>query len=371
MRTPLDAKRITVKVGAGTLTNAEHRVDDAYIDQLAETIVGLRKTGREIILVSSGAIRTGVERMGLKFDSLSLPEKQAAAAVGQGLLIGKYEAGFNARGAVVGQILLTRDIVQFRRSYLNARNTLLTLLRLGATPIVNENDTVATEEIMFGDNDSLSAIAAIISDSDLLVLLSDVDGFFMDNPRLNPDAVMLDVVDEITPEMRAAAGGPLAEGGFGGMTTKLAAAETAAKAGIQAVIANGRTENVLERILAGESVGTLFSAAGGQFHGKKKWIALIPVTEGKIILNPGACDMIRDGGKSLLPAGIIETAGNFDQGACVEICDPRGFCFARGLSAYSAAEIEKIKGKHTAEIEGILGYSHGEETIHRDNLALL
>ncbi|MFH1539652.1 MAG: glutamate 5-kinase [bacterium] len=367
----MERGRITIKVGASTLTDPGHRIDDAFLERFVADIAAVREAGWKVILVSSGAIRTGVDSMGLRFDSLSVSEKQAAAAIGQGLLMAKYTEMFAPHGIPAAQVLLTQDIVQFRKKYLNARNTLLKLISMGAIPIVNENDTVATEEIMFGDNDTLSAITAVLTDSDLLLLLSDVDGFYMEDPGLAGGGRAVPLIEEITEELRRAATGPRAGGGFGGMATKLSAAETAMNAGIKTVIANGREKNIVRRVAGGERIGTTFMKRDSHITGRKKWIAFVPKSEGKIIVNSGAREVIKEKGKSLLPSGIVGVEGAFERGACVEIAGEDGRSFARGLTGYSSEEIARIEGKHTREIEKCLGYSHGDETVHRDNLVIL
>ncbi|MEW5945377.1 MAG: glutamate 5-kinase [bacterium] len=362
---------IVVKVGTSTLTGEDDRIDDAFVERFVDDVAAVRLGGRGVVLVTSGAIRAGVERMNLRGRNLTIPQKQAAAAVGQGLLINKYTTLFARHGIVTSQVLLTRDIVHMRKKYLNARNTLLTLLEYGTVPIVNENDTIACEEIMFGDNDTLSAITALIVDADLLVLLSDVDGLYDREPGGGGDARLIPVVEEITPEIRELAGGPGTDSGSGGMVTKISAAAVASEAGIRMVIANGRTENVVRRIAGGEPLGTTFLPRESRMSSRKKWLAFGPSAEGRVVVNRGARDMIAGKGKSLLPAGIVRVEGEFENGACVEIADEENAVFARGLSNYSSAELATIKGRRSGEIENRLGFTLGDEAVHRDNLVVL
>ncbi|MEW6203117.1 MAG: glutamate 5-kinase [bacterium] len=364
-----EKQRIVVKIGASTLTDNRCCIDHAFMERFTEDVASVHRQGKDVVLVTSGAVRTGIERMGLR-DNLNVQQKQAAAAVGQGLLVQEYTMLFGRHNIIIAQVLITRDIVHFRNKYLNARNTLLTLLQYRIIPVVNENDTVAYEGIMFGGNDPLSAVTAVIVDADLLVVLTDVDGLYDTNPKKTKDAKIIPVVEQITDEIQGFAQGPIAGGGLGGMTTKVAAAKTATEAGIKTVIANGREKNVVQRIISGEALGTIFLPQESTLTSRKKWIACGPTPEGKIIVNEGAREMILHSGKSLLPSGIVRVEGEFDNGACVEIADESDKTFARGLTNYSAVEIDKIRGKHTREIKKVLGYNLGSEVIHRDNLTL-
>jgi glutamate 5-kinase len=302
---------------------------------------------------------------------MDITQKQTAAAVGQGILISRYIELFAKRDIVVGQVLLTPDITNFRKKYLNARNTLRSLLSNRAIPIINENDTVSYDEIKFGDNDTLSAIAAILIGADLLVLLSDVEGVYDGDPKSDQDAKKISVIPEITEEILTAAGGPTNDGGFGGMATKIQAAQSAIESGIRMVVANGRTERVLERIVNGENIGTTFIPKESSLSARKKWLAFGCQTDGRIVVNQGARNAIINRGTSLLPSGIVSTEGTFDQGACVEICTPDGLCFAKGLTNYSTQELAQIKGLQSAEIRTILNFMIADEAVHRDDMVLL
>lgn len=365
------AGTIVVKVGTHTLVGPDGSIDNAYIKNFVGQLAARHALGERIIVVTSGAVRAGAEKLGLQPGKLDVAAKQAAAAVGQGLLMERYTRCFDKHGIVTAQILLTRDVFTNRKMYLNTRNTFMGLLERGVVPIVNENDTVAVEEIKFGDNDNLSAITAIIAGADLLLILSDVAGLFDDDPKKNPSAELICEVRDINSSVVSAARGTTSVGATGGMTTKIAAAKLAVGAGIRTVIAHGRKPDIIHNILGGECAGTTFLPKAESLTGKKKWIAFGPVANGRITVNDGARKMILSRGKSLLPVGVTAVSGRFEQGACVEIAGPSNEIFARGISNYSSAQVKKIMGIRSDRIPHILGFIISDDVVHRDNLVLL
>lgn len=364
----LNAKRIVVKVGSSLLTE-KNRLNLEMMEKIVDQLASLQKKNKEIILVTSGAIASGMGGLNLK-RLTSIPQKQAAAAVGQNLLMGIYERLFKKKGCLVAQILLTSEDIQDRERYLNARNTLLTLLNYKAIPIVNENDTVAVDEIKFGDNDTLSALVASKVEADLLIILTDTKGLYTADPKRRRGIRFIGEVSEITPQLERMASGPGTLRGTGGMVTKLRAAKISRSSGVAMVIADGRMKNVIKRILAGERLGTLFLPKE-KLKSRKRWIAFGVALKGKIRVDEGAEEAISKRGKSLLPSGIIEVKGRFSIGDGVSIIDEEGEEFARGIVSYSSSEIEKIMGKKTQKIEKILGYKDYDEVIHRDNMVVL
>ena len=364
-------RRLVVKVGSGLVTAAGVGAAPERIGALAADIVAIRE-GRRIVLVSSGAIATGTARLGLPERPRSIPEKQAAAAVGQSALMWQYEAAFGRHQIQVGQVLLTAQDISDRARYLNAKNTLLALLKFDVIPIVNENDTVAVEEIKVGDNDNLSALVASLIDADLLVLLTDVDGLYTDDPSVNARARKLDTVDAITDEIVGLAHDRADRVSVGGMATKLQAAKKAAAAGVPMIIASGYLPGVLRRLLAGESVGTYFAPKAARLTARKRWIAFAVAPQGKLTVDAGALQALTQHGKSLLPSGILEVEGEFASGDVVALlAGATGREFARGVVNFDADEVRKIQGAKTTEIEGRLGYRSFDEVIHRDNFVLL
>lgn len=361
---------IVVKVGTSTLTHSTGKLDLRQMEQLVRDLADLANQGKKPVLVSSGAVGAGLGRLGFTKRPRTLREKQAIAAVGQGILLQMYEKLFAEYGRTVAQVLLTRDDFSDRRRYLNVSHTFSQLLEYDVIPIINENDTTAVEELKFGDNDSLAALVAGVLDADLLIILSDIDGLYTDNPKLNPQAQKITVVREITPEIEALAGGAGSVLGTGGMDAKIQAAKICTNSGIPMVIANGSEEGVLHKIVEGQQVGTTFLPKENIFRGKKKWIAYGSAIQGKVNIDRGAAKALLSDGKSLLPIGITQVSGSFDAGAVVSVFDPDGQELARGITNYSAAELEMIKGKKTGEIEDILGYKDYDEAIHRDNMAL-
>ncbi len=365
-----DAKRVVVKVGSSVLTDDGDLRSRAFSDVVRQ-VADLADAGRQPVVVSSGAIAMGSHRLGWSHPGTSIPEKQAAAAVGQIGLVERYRRGFARRGRQVAQVLVTRTGLEDRERFLNARHTLLTLLRLGVVPIVNENDTVSTEEIRFGDNDNLSATVVNLVGAELLVLLTDVDGLYREAPVPGaPRPPLFDVVERIDAEVERAARGSESAFGRGGMVTKLEAVRSAARAGAATAIANGRRRNTLARVTAGESEGTLFAPAP-RLRGRKHWLAFTARPRGTLHLDDGACQALRKRGRSLLPAGIVSVAGAFEMGDPVSCVDAGGRELARGLAAYSAREVERIRGLPTRQIAQVLGYSNGNEVIHRDDLVLV
>jgi glutamate 5-kinase len=325
-----------------------------------------------VVLVTSGAIVTGMARLGLAERPRTIPEKQAAAAVGQSALMWHYEAAFKRHDVPVGQVLLTAQDISDRARYLNARNTLGTLLELSVLPIVNENDTVAVDEIKVGDNDNLSALVASLIDADLLVLLTDVDGLYTANPSASPDARKLDTVEAITDDILRLVWDRSETVSIGGMATKLEAAQKAAAAGIPMVIASGRQDGVLARLLAGESVGTYFAPRADPLAARKRWIAFAVPPQGRLTVDAGALRALRDEGRSLLPSGVVEVEGDFAAGEVVAVVGQLdGRELGRGLVNFDAGELRKIRGAKTRQIEERLGYRSVDEVIHRDNLVIL
>lgn len=362
--------RIVVKVGTSLLTDGSGNLNCEFIQSLCDDLSSLKKQGKEIILVTSGAIVAG--RAMLKGVAQNLREKQAAAAIGQVRLMQVYEQEFEKKNILIGQVLLTREDLEERNRYLNARNTLLTLLNLGAIPIINENDTVAVEEIQVGDNDTLSAIVAAKINADYLTILTDVEGLYTDDPTKNKNAKFISEVREITPEIEILAGkNPAGERGTGGMLTKIEAAKIATRSGVTMVIAQGKKDKVVSRILKGEKIGTKFLPHEEGLKARERWIAFGMKVKGKIYIDSGAVEALVKKGKSLLPSGISSVEGKFQVGDMISIFSPQAKEIARGLTYYSAEEIERIKGKKSQEIESILGRKDYDEIIHRDNLVIL
>ncbi len=365
------AKRIVIKIGSRVLTGEDHGLDRQFLHVLAGEVARLRTAGREIILVSSGAIAAGIGALGLAERPRSIPQKQAAAAVGQSKLMQAYEEAFSDHGLKVAQVLLTGDDLSHRRRFLNARATLDALLAYGVVPVINENDTVVVAEIKFGDNDNLSALVTCLVEAELLLILTDIDGFYDADPRSNPDARLVPLVSAITRGIERAAGGSGSKVGTGGMATKIAAAKRVGRFGVPTLLINGRNPLSLPRALAGEEVGTLFLPSRESLNRRKHWIAYTLRPSGRIMVDTGALVALSRHGKSLLPSGVLSVEGDFDRGGCVRICGSDGSEFARGISDYSRAEIERIKGHKSSEIEDVLGYRYGDEVVHRDNLAIL
>ena len=364
------ARRIVVKIGSSTLTRDGRLRPDKFTG-LARDVSRLIQSGRQVVVVSSGAIAIGAHRLGWGHAGESVREKQAAAAVGQIGLVELYQRRFANRGLHVGQVLLTRAGLDDRERFLNARRTMLELLRLGVVPIVNENDTIATEEIRFGDNDNLAATIVNAVDADLLVILTDVDGLYEKAPVPGESRPpLIRTVEKITPGIRIAASGAGTRFGSGGMITKLEAATNAGRSGAATVLCNGRVTGILEKLVNGEQHGTLFEP-GQKLRSKKHWLAFTAKTRGRIAIDEGAVRALVDRGRSLLPAGILRVEGDFEIGDSVACVDGRGMEIARGLAVYSSADIDRLAGLPTKEIARVLGYTNGDEIIHRDDLVLV
>ncbi|MEN6441291.1 MAG: glutamate 5-kinase [Syntrophobacter sp.] len=364
-------RRVLIKVGSAVLTGPKglnrvmvHRLSD----QIAE--LRLRNNGLDILVVSSGAVASGVRKVGLSERPRTIPQKQAAAAVGQGVLMEAWEAAFDKYDLLVAQILLTSEDLAQRHRYLNARNALETLLSWGIMPIINENDTVVVEEIKFGDNDQLSAAIAGLVGADLVINLTDTAGLYDRDPRLHESARLIPVVAKVDSKVLACATPAPGSVGTGGMLSKLNAARKCLGSGIPMVIAPGGERDVLLRLFAGESLGTLFLPRERAYQGKKVWLASLPKPAGDLTLDEGAVTALQIRGRSLLPIGIREVRGTFGVGAPVRCVDKDGNVIGIGLTNYKSTEIESIKGCHSEDIEGIIGYKHSDEVIHRDNFVL-
>jgi len=365
------ARRLVIKLGSSLVTNDGRGIDHAAVGRWAEEIAALKRSGREVVLVSSGAIVEGMQRLGWTKRPAAIHALQAAAAVGQMGLVQAYEAAFSRFGLHTAQILLTHEDLADRRRYLNARSTLLTLLTLGVIPVINENDTVTTDEIRLGDNDTLGALVTNLIEADALVLLTDQDGLHSADPRKEPAATLVRQARAGDPALEAIAGGAGSALGRGGMLTKVLAAKRAARSGASTVIANGREERVLGRLAAGEAIGTELIAETLTLAARKQWLADHVRLAGRLSLDAGAVRALARDGKSLLPIGVVACEGQFERGEVVACCDPDGREIARGLVNYSAAETQRILRKPSSEIEAILGYVDEPELIHRDNLVLL
>ncbi len=362
-----ESNRIVIKIGSSLLDTTNPSLLRGLITQIKK----LRKTEREIVLVSSGAIFFGLDTLKQNNEPVTLPQKQATAAIGQPLLMNFYEELFGEQDIRTAQILLTQTGIHNRQSYLNASNTLNTLLDMGVVPIVNENDTVATEEIQFGDNDTLSVLVTTLIDADLLIILSDVEGLYPGDPDEHEKPIFN--VGEITEEIKMLAGPADTETStVGGMRTKVEAAETATNSGIPLVVASGYADDILTRIVAGERVGTLFQPQEGEevIKGRKRWIGYHLLPKGYVEIDRGAVEALKNRGKSLLPSGIERAEGQFERGDVVKIVDPEGHEFARGMANYSQQEVSQLKGCQSSEISDILGTHYYDEIIHRDNLVV-
>jgi glutamate 5-kinase len=363
-------KRLVVKIGSSLVASPKGGLRLDRIGRLAEEFGGLQAQNRQLVLVSSGAIVAGISHLALKSYPQEVPLQQAAAAVGQSRLMRAYEMAFEKPGCKIAQILLTHQDLADRRRFLNARHTLTTLVQLGVIPIINENDTVATEEIRFGDNDALAGQIAHLVDADLLVILSDVNGLYEEDPHLNPSAKLIPMVPTITKQIENLAGASRTQASRGGMVTKIRAAKQAGRFGVPTLLLNGETPNALGKALEGNSSGTFFVSNQSSLTHRKQWIAFTLRPKGEITLDEGAVAALVIRGKSLLPSGILSVKGTFLPGDPVSCTTGEGIVFAQGLSNYSAESLQRIKGKQTSEIQQLLGALEYEEVIHRDNLAL-
>jgi len=363
-------KRIVVKVGSNVLTR-DNGLNLAAIRSVSHQIARLDKSGIEVILVSSGAMAAGIRKVGLERRPDEIPKRQAVAAVGQAGLIMEYEKAFARYAKKVAQILLTRDDLSHRKRYLNSRNTLNTLLAWKIVPIINENDTVAVEEIKVGDNDNLAAMITLLMDADLLINLTDIDGLFEADPHTHPDAELISEVSTIGRHIEKIASDIPGALGTGGMHSKITAARKVTAAGIPMIIANGGKQNILQQLLSGEPHGTFFVPKGKKLDSRKCWIAFSSKPMGTVTIDRGAALAILDNGKSLLPSGIIDVSGDFGMGAPVRFSLKDGGTLGTGLVNYSAKDIRKIMGKKTSRIEAALGSKPYDEVIHRNNLVVV
>jgi glutamate 5-kinase len=365
-----DLKRIVIKIGTSSLSNEDGSFNRNLTEELASQVARLRKLGKTVIIVSSGAIGIGVIELKMPSHPREIPLRQAAAAVGQNILMQEWMTAFKKYDLKVAQILLTYEAFSNRMTYLNLRNSISALLDAGVVPIINENDPICVHEIeaTFGDNDKLSAMVASKVEAELLILLSDIDGLYNKNPKKNEDARLISIVEKITPEIESFGGSPTSSKGVGGMRTKIDAAKITSIAGCHMVIANSAIDEVVIKVITGENIGTLFLARNGKFKNRTRWI-LLSKTSGKLIVDKGAKDAITKS-MGLLPSGIIEVTGIFDRGDVVDI-ESQGKLFARGITDYTSSELSRIKGKHSDMIEKILGYKNYDEVVRKGNIGLL
>jgi glutamate 5-kinase len=363
------ARRVVLKLGSSVLT-AEDSLNLPLIRRLVGEIAALRQTEHQFVMVSSGAVAAGLKKLGICVRPAGMPQVQAVAAAGQSTLIQTYEEAFAAHDIKVAQILLTHDDLAARERFVNAKNTLFTLLQWGVVPIINENDTVATDELKFGDNDHLAALIANLVEADLLILLTNMEGLYARDPREDPEAPLLSFLETTDPRLDTAAGDRPNALGTGGMGSKLQAVKKAAAAGIPCLIANGLRSGVLGEIFGDREVGTFFLPQTHKLSSRQYWLAYNVAPKGAILVDIGAREALVHMGKSLLPAGILEVFGGFRKGAPVSLMDPEGQTFAVGLSNYSSRDINRIKGKQTQEIAQALGHEDLDEVIHRDNLVI-
>lgn len=366
-----NVKRVVIKVGSQVLTDVIGALDVEVFQQICDDIAVLRAKGLQVLVVSSGAVAAGRSELGMTEKPTTIPQKQAAAAIGQTRLMQAYENALAPHGLKAAQVLLTSEDLGSRQRFLNARATMDTLLGFGIIPIINENDTVVVDEIKFGDNDNLSALVTNVGEAHLLLILTDVQGLFSADPRENPDAVLIPLVKGITREVERAAGGSRSSVGTGGMSTKVAAAKKAGKNGVPTILVPGKQKGIVAAALQGEEVGTLFLPSDAGVNRRKHWIAYTLKPAGRLFVDDGARDVLLKKGKSLLPSGIVRVEGRFERGACVRVCGSDGQEFARGLSDYSSSEIILLAGHKSREIEDILGYRYADVIVHRDNLVVL
>lgn len=366
-------RRLVVKIGSTTLAGASGLLNVAAIERLVAQMAALHRAGQDVVLVTSAAVAAGKSVLSGLSQRPDIPAKQMLAAVGQPRLMQAYDTAFGRHGIVVAQALLTRRDLAERQGYLNARSTLLGLLTQGVVPIINENDVVTTRELRFGDNDNLSAVVANLVDADCLLLLTDIDGLYTADPRHDPAAQLIPVVRVIDGSIERVAGGVnrLAGHGTGGMVTKIQAARTAMRSGVTVVIAHAGLEHVIERVAAGEAIGTRFVPDRPRGTARQTWLSTAIAAKGVLTVDSGAARALREEGKSLLPAGIRQISGRFGRGDSVEVRDADGGLLAYGLVNYSAADLNRIIGRHSRAIEETLGYHFGDEAMHRNNLVLL
>ncbi len=366
----MHTQRIVVKLGTSTLTGGERQLNRQRMLEIVQQIARLHQAGHEMVVVTSGAMAAGRERLGFPDLGRSVPAKQMLSAVGQGYLMHIYSQLFDIFSIVVGQVLLTRDDLGDRARYLNARDTLTTLIERRIIPVINENDTTATHEIRVGDNDNLSALVASLLEADLLIMLTDQRGLYTADPRSSPDAQLIPVVTHIDEGTYALAGGAGTTLGTGGMVTKIQAAQVATRSGVTAIIAGGTEADVLSRLAAGDSVGTRFEPAASHLESRKRWL-LTEKPHGKVRVDAGAAQKLQRGGASLLPVGMTSVEGAFERGELLAVLSPEGRKIAHGLTSYSSDDLTKLCGVKSAHILDILGYSYGDAVIHRNNLVVL
>ncbi len=364
-------KRIVVKIGTSTLTHSTGLLNLNRIEHLVRQAANIHNQDIQISIVSSGAIGAGMGKLGIKKKPKTIPENQAAASVGQGILLHMYEKLFSEYGKTVAQILLTKEDLANRTRFLNARNALFNLFSLNVIPIINENDAVGIDEIKFGDNDTLAALVTHLIDADMLIILTDIDGLYDSSPVKNSNAKLIKYVDKITDKIKSYAGDPSTKFGTGGMITKIKAAEIAMTSGSSTVIANGSTPDVLNLVLEGKDIGTFFQENKKTLQSRKCWIAYNTKLKGHIIVDNGAKRAIIQNHKSLLPVGIKSTHGSFQKGDVISILDTDNNEFARGITNYESSDIKLIKGKQTSDIKQNLGYKNYDEVVHTNNLVIL
>lgn len=365
------AKRIVIKVGSSTLAPDGGGIDMTFARSLVSQVCALKEAGCEPVIVTSGAIAAGVVKLGMDTRPTDMPSLQAAASVGQVVLIEAYTSLFAEKNTVVGQVLLTRHDTGHREAYLHARDTFERLLEIGAVPVVNENDTVAVEEIRFGDNDTLAALVATMIGADMVILLSDIEGLYDADPRLSAEARLLAHVDELTDDLVAAAGGAGTVTGSGGMATKVEAARVLMKAGIPMVVCDGTRPSVVLDAAKGKAAGTVFAPGEGSISARKLWIALGMKAAGEVIIDAGASQALIERQTSLLPAGVTDVVGQFKQGDAVVLRDVSGTVVGRGLTGLSAADLKRVKGMKTSSIAEEYPHLAGKEVVHRDRLVIL
>jgi len=365
------ARRVVIKIGSALLTDGGKGLNQAAIAVWVEQMAALKRQGIEVVLVSSGSVAEGMSRLGLKVRPGTLHELQAAASVGQMGLVRTFESNFQRHGLHTAQVLLTHDDLSDRKRYLNARSTLLTLLDYNVVPVINENDAIATEEIRFGDNDTLGALVANLVEADLLIILTDQLGLFDSDPSVNPDASLIPEVAADDPRLAGMAGESRSGLGRGGMATKVSAAKLASRSGASTVIASGAVDNVIAKVVAGDQLGTYLFANIEPLVARKRWLAGQLQVKGRLVLDAGAVDVLKKSGKSLLAVGVRSVEGDFNRGELVACLTVEGVEIARGLVNYKSAEIALIKGLSSSQFERILGYFDDQEVIHRNNLVLV
>jgi glutamate 5-kinase len=363
--------KIVIKIGTNLLADKEKGINLERIHEIAKNVASLQRRGKQVVLVSSGAIGAGVAALKMKERPKTIPEKQATAAIGQPLLMEAYENAFRKQECTIAQILLTKDDFTNRARYVNAKNTFSVLLEKGVVPVINENDTVAVEEIKLGDNDNLSALVANLIEADLLIVLSDIDGLFSDDPTKNRNAELIPIVEKITPQLEKLAKNSKTELSTGGMITKIQAAKLCVSAGIAMIIASGKNPKALDEIFSGDFRGTLFLPAEKKLNVRKKWIGFVSHANGYIVVDDGAKNALLKKQKSLLPSGVLEVQGEFKAHDTISVRDMEGTEIAKGVTGFSSMDLGKIKGKKTSEIEKILNCKSCDEVIHRDNLVLI